>query len=228
MFTFGAEAKARKTLAFAEERLAEAQAMVAKGREDLAEEPAAEYGSLISNAAEILSQSAMEGGDVEDALADLVDKATGIHQQVLADVYEKVPAEAQRGIEEAMEQSVRGQSEAINALSGDKKEEIMDMVEERKGGPAELPSQAPEGVGPGQEQEGEEGTAPEIEQKPSVPGAPGGAGGEQGPPAGVGMPGGEEETETSPETPEEGTSGGGSEQPEGAGGNSGGVDIPGM
>lgn len=89
-FARGAEARAAKQLRYAEERLAEAEVMAEEGKSEEAEEAVDRYGSLISAAAANLATAAREGEDTSAALADLVTKATSIHQTVLAEVYEQV------------------------------------------------------------------------------------------------------------------------------------------
>ncbi|MFW6143605.1 MAG: DUF5667 domain-containing protein [Patescibacteria group bacterium] len=131
-FTFNAEAKARKSVKYAEKRLAEAKAMADKGKPALAEKVMNDYGEMMSYAANNLAQAAQEGKDIEDSLTNLVEKSTGIHQQVLTDVYEKVPEEAKEGIEKAMEKSSQGQTEAFEALTGEKQEEILEKVKQNQ------------------------------------------------------------------------------------------------
>ncbi len=190
-FAFSAEAKVNRSISIGEKRLAEAQAMAEKGKDDLAAEAAQEYGKMIGNAAGILSQTAKEGGDIDEALENLVDRSTSIHQQVLTDVYESVPEEAKQSIQSAMEESSRGQSEALEAVSGEKRQEIMERIQrKREELQQQLPSQAPEGVGPGSESE-DESQAPSIPQE---------SGEEQGPPVDIGEPetdSGEPETDSS-------------------------------
>ncbi|MBI2621184.1 MAG: hypothetical protein HYW63_00870 [Candidatus Levybacteria bacterium] len=131
-FAFGDEAKTRKAVEIANEKVAEAQAMAEKGNEDAAEIAAERYGKVISTAAESLAASARSGEGFDEALAQLIAQATSIHLSVLADVYDRVPDQAKSSIERAMQESVRGGEEALNAVSGEKREEVMQQVEEKR------------------------------------------------------------------------------------------------
>jgi len=131
-FAFGREAKAAKQAEHAEERLAEAQVMADEGKDEETQEAVDAYGSLISDAAANLAAAAQSGEDTSAALTDLVLRATSIHLMVLAEVYEKVPEQAKPSIERAMTQSAQGQQTALNALSGEQKEEVTEQVQQQR------------------------------------------------------------------------------------------------
>lgn len=127
------EDKIRVSADIASEKAAEVEAMVEEGKFTAAQGAADRYGGMISTAADSLAASAQSGEGFDAALADLVGKATSIHLSVLADVYTRVPDQAKSSIEEAMQQSARGQEEAINALSGrPEDEELLEEAEARK------------------------------------------------------------------------------------------------
>jgi len=129
-FTFGTEAKAEKKLDHAEKRLAEAKAMADEGREDLAERSLDAYGKLVSEAAEMLAEAAKDG-DKDEALAELIRRATGIHQMVLTEVYEKVPEQAKESVQQAMDKSGQGAQKAVENIGGDK-QKIREEASERR------------------------------------------------------------------------------------------------
>lgn len=131
-FAFGDEAKTKKAVAIANEKVAEVQVMAEKDNEEGALKAAERYGEVISTAAEKLSTAAQSGEGFDTALAELIAKATAIHVSVLTDVYEKVPDQAKPAIERAMQQSARGQEEAVQAVSGEKKEEVRQEVENQR------------------------------------------------------------------------------------------------
>jgi hypothetical protein len=131
-FARGAEAKAKKALAIAEEKLAEAEVMADEGNEAAAEVAANRYGETISQAAGVLAQAAQSGEGFDEELKSLVTKATSIHLDVLSRIYEKVPKEAQEAIQGAMEKSSQGGEKALEAIDKKEiKEEVQEQVQER-------------------------------------------------------------------------------------------------
>lgn len=67
---------------------------------------------------EKISQIAKGLGKDVASVEQLVEKATSIHLEVLAKVYEKAPEQAKSAIEKAMEVSVRGHEKAVQTLKG--------------------------------------------------------------------------------------------------------------
>lgn len=67
---------------------------------------------------EEISQIAQGLGKGTATLDELVARATAIHLDILAMVYEKVPDDAKQAIERAMEESAAGYQRAIEALEG--------------------------------------------------------------------------------------------------------------
>lgn len=131
LFAFGNKANAAKQSKYAEERLAEAKQMAEEGKQKEVQEAINGYGNLISDAAAELSEAAKDGKNIEDELTNLVTKATLTHQTVLAEVYQKVPEQAQPGIQQAMTKSLKGQNAALNSLSEEHQERIMNRVMEQ-------------------------------------------------------------------------------------------------
>jgi hypothetical protein len=111
-FTFGEANKARRLIAFAEERLAEAKVLSERGDSDNVERASELYEEQFSEAQERAERSR----DTE-ALAR-VTEATSKHFAVLEDVIERVPEQAKESVRRALENSKQGQVAALQALSG--------------------------------------------------------------------------------------------------------------
>ena len=131
---FDEESKAETQLAIAEEKLKEIEKLQERGIEDEERigEAADRYGDMISQAAGNVASAAQSGEGFDEALAELVAKATSIHLTVLAEVYEKVPDQAKPAIERAMQESTRGQEEALRGVSNGRRQEIEQEVEQRR------------------------------------------------------------------------------------------------
>ena len=93
------EAQAALGLSMAEERLLELQTLANAGAaEGLLQTAEASYGESIRQAAAALAAVAAEGGDARtQAMANVVAAAQAIHTQVLTDVLEGMPEQAQGG-----------------------------------------------------------------------------------------------------------------------------------
>jgi hypothetical protein len=163
--TFGEEKKAERFLELSERRLSEARALAEKERGDMAERAMEKYEEQLNKAMQRAEQAGERGMDI-DALLERISERTLKHQEVLADVYERVPEEAREGIERAMENSMRGHEEALQAISETiredarermrtKREDVENKIEEIRGRGIDIP-QIPK------REETEEGTAPEI------------------------------------------------------------------
>ncbi|KKU05984.1 MAG: hypothetical protein UX07_C0010G0011 [Parcubacteria group bacterium GW2011_GWA2_45_30] len=113
-FTFNPEKKARKALEYADERLAEAEAVAGDDNLEAVKTAVTNYESNMAFAAE----KAKDVGDKEKAKALLTSIAdnTSKHQEVLTAVLVKVPDEAKEAIIRAIEASRRGQAEAIKKI----------------------------------------------------------------------------------------------------------------
>ena len=106
--TFGEVEKAKLKFKFAEERLAEAEAMADEGEEELAEEMMEDYEVELNETNEDIETAIARGEDVTD-LIEHVSTRTAKHLEVLQRVHDKVPEQARAAIEHAMEVSVRKQ-----------------------------------------------------------------------------------------------------------------------
>ncbi len=130
-FTFGDVAKAERFVNLSEKRLAEANALVEKGKPEVAEKAVLRYQDQLGKGLTKAAEAKAKGHDVDEVLAR-VSEATLKHQEVLAGVYEKVPEQAKEAIQRAMEASMRGHEEALKAISGQKREEVMEQVEQKR------------------------------------------------------------------------------------------------
>ena len=130
-FTFGEVNKTRRLLRLSEKRLAEANALVAKGKAELAEKVVGKYQEQIAQALVRAEEARAKGLEVDEVLAK-ISEATLKHQEVLADVYEKVPEQAKPAIKQAMEAGMRGHEEALKAVSGQKREEVVEKMEQKR------------------------------------------------------------------------------------------------
>ena len=130
-FTFGDMAKAERFLNLSEKRLAEADALVAKGKPEVAEGAIGRYQEHLGRALSKAEEAKTKGLDTDEVLAKVAE-ATLKHQAVLAGVYEKVPAQAKSAIERAMQAGMRGHEEALKAVSGQKREEVMEQAEQKR------------------------------------------------------------------------------------------------
>ena len=98
-------------------------------------------------------------------MVTLITEKTLKHQEVLAEVLEKVPEQAQKGIKNAIEMSQKGCEKAIGAVSGEKKAELEQKAEEVKERVQAKIKAAEEKGKPGEEEEEEE-----EEEEPPISG----------------------------------------------------------
>lgn len=126
-FTFGSEAKARKSLQYAGERLAEAQEMASENKTAALERAIADFEKYIAllqeKLAEIKQQAASDNIS-ESAALSLVRQL-----EVLDKVRELVPDKAKDTIAHAENVTVDGQCNALRALAKDKPERAFDICD---------------------------------------------------------------------------------------------------
>ena len=120
-FTFGAENKAKQFLHLAEVRLAEYQKMIEKGKTEIAQKILDKYEQQLNHALEKTEEAKDQGKDVEKLKEEISEKILK-HQKVLTGILEKVPEEAKKGIENAIEMSKKGLEAAAQATSEENKE----------------------------------------------------------------------------------------------------------
>jgi len=117
-FAFGPDAKAKKALEYAEERLAEAQAMADKNKSKEVERAADGYKDFVDMAAEKVEEARQRG--VSDNLSEIVALATSKHLSVLDRVKDTVPEQAKQAIAKAKEASMNGMGNTLRVLAEEK------------------------------------------------------------------------------------------------------------
>lgn len=125
-FAFGAEAKARKALQYAEERLAEAQVMAGKNKPQAVTVATGGYDEYMTMAVEKIGEASEEGVDISE-VSEIVALATSKHLFVLDGVMDIVPEEAKEAIAQARGVSINGQGNALRALAGEKPERAIEI-----------------------------------------------------------------------------------------------------
>ena len=122
---FGPEAKAKKALEYAEERLAEARAMAAKNRAKEVERAARDYDKYLAIVAKRAGE--VTRPEISDNISERVALATSKHLAVLERIKETVPEQAREAITRAKEASLNGQKNALRALAREKPERAIDI-----------------------------------------------------------------------------------------------------
>ncbi len=119
-FTFSKDAKAQKALSIADEKLAEAKKMAEKGdqkAEDVAEKA---YEKYMDEATQDATEAKAEGKT--NALEQIQD-ATARHEATMQKVLSQVPEQAKDSIQHAIDESAKGHENAMEAISGEKKDQ---------------------------------------------------------------------------------------------------------
>ncbi len=131
-FTFNPENKARKALEYADERLAEVEAVASENKPKEIEKAMSDYEKKISLATE--KSKELKDEKKTEELLNIVSENTVKHQETLAEVYNKVPDEAKKAIEKAIEASIKGREEALKEIQGLKKtvEDLQKNIESLK------------------------------------------------------------------------------------------------
>lgn len=124
-FAFGPDAKAKKALEYAGERLAEAQAMAAKNKSREVERAAGSYDKFVTMATEKAEEARQRG--VSDNISEIVALATSKHLSILDRVNDTVPEQAKQAIAKAREASMNGMENALKALAEEKPERATEI-----------------------------------------------------------------------------------------------------
>lgn len=117
-FAFGTEAKTKKALEYAEERLAEAQVMATKNKSKAVKVAASsyeEYMAIIRERARVTERVRERG--TSDNISEVVALATSKHLLVLDGLDDIVPEQAKEAIDKAKEVSINGQGIALRLLA---------------------------------------------------------------------------------------------------------------
>jgi len=117
-FTFGDLKKAERYAALAAERVAEAEAVVEKGKPEAAQIALKRYEDQLGRAL-AKAETAKAKGQKTEKVTEIVAKATSKHLAVLEGVLEKVPEVAKAAITRALEKSKNGHITALRALAGE-------------------------------------------------------------------------------------------------------------
>ena len=126
----------------AEARLNRAKAKADAGEIDEVKEAVNEFENQ-NKFGEEISQIAQGLGKDITTVEQLAGKATSIHLEILAKIYEKVPEQAKEAIAKAMEVSAKGHKKAVKSL---KAKGALDEVPEEVPVPKELPEQVKERI----------------------------------------------------------------------------------
>ncbi len=144
-FTFGDLKKAERYAALAAERLAEAKAVVEKGKPELAEKTLERYEMQLNKSIARAEKAMAENKSVEKVMEIMskAGKTTSVHLNILAEIYEKAPEQAKSAIENAMKVSVKGHGKAVEAL---KTQNALGEVPEEVPLPEKVPQEVRERV----------------------------------------------------------------------------------
>lgn len=124
-FTFGDEAKARKALDYAGERLAEARAMKARNKLREMDQAAEGYEGFMERVRTRLEATVVAGAS--DNISERVALATSRHFNVLDDLAEGLPEEAAGAVNRARTASMNGQENALRALVRTRAERALEL-----------------------------------------------------------------------------------------------------
>jgi len=138
--SFGDVKKAERYSKLAERRLYEAEKMAEKGKDKLVQKLLEEYEKNLSKAlsrVEEIKKQAEETAKQKikekiNQVLERVSESTLKNQEVLLRVYGLVPNEAKTSIEKVIEATKKGYQQATEAVSGIKKEKLMERAEEIK------------------------------------------------------------------------------------------------
>ena len=118
MLTFNQEKKVAKELRYAEERLAEVQEMVQTQKMQKLETGLKNYEKLMNQVQEKL-QAKTANKQVGAQVKNNIRQRTENHLRVLSEVYDKVPAQAKKGVENALMNSAKNYQQAALQLNED-------------------------------------------------------------------------------------------------------------
>lgn len=130
-FTFNAENKAKQYLHLAEIRLAEYQKMLEKGKDDIAEKTLTKYQNQLNRALAKAEEIKQKGKDIKD-LSSQIEQVASKHLEVLQENLAKVPEQAKKGIENAIDNSKKGIERVLDIKINEEKENNEEKQEELK------------------------------------------------------------------------------------------------
>ena len=138
--SFGDTKKAERYTELAKRRLHEAEKMAEKGKQELTEMLLEQYEKFLDKAfgkvEELKKQAEQEvkkkAKEKIDQAIEKVSESTLENQEILLKIYELVPDRAKDAIEKVIEITKKGYERAIEAVSGIKKEGLIQRAEEIK------------------------------------------------------------------------------------------------
>lgn len=125
-FTFGDLKKAERYAKLATERIAEAKAVVDKGKPEAAEKALKRYEDQLGKALARAEKARIKGKSIAK-VTEIVAEATGKHLLVLEELLDKVPEQAKLAINKARQISINGQKNALRALSTENPEKATEI-----------------------------------------------------------------------------------------------------
>lgn len=162
-FTFGDLKKAERYASLAAERLAEAKAVVKKGKSELAEKTLEKYETQLEKSMARAEKAQTKGENTEKIMEVMtrVGQATSKHLEVLAEVYEKVPEQAKPAIEQAIKVSIKGHEKAVEVL---KTKNALGEIPEKVSLPTKVPQEVRERIQSKVQQELEEEKVKKVKE----------------------------------------------------------------
>lgn len=125
-FTFGDVNKAKRYAELMAERIAEAKAVVDKGKPEIAEKVLIRYQDHLEKSLAKTEEAHAKGKSVFE-VTEIVSQATAKHLTVLEEILEKVPEQAKSAILQAREVSKTGQVKALEGLVKEKPEKAAEL-----------------------------------------------------------------------------------------------------
>ena len=125
-FTFGDLKKAQRYAALAAERVAEAQAVVEKGKPEFAEKTLARYENQLNNSIARAERVQAQGKSVKNVM-EIIARGTGKHLAAIESILEKVSEKAKEAANKAKEVSMAGQKNALRVLAEEDPEKATEI-----------------------------------------------------------------------------------------------------
>jgi len=144
VFTANAEQRVAKRIELATRRLAEMKAIL-ETHPEMTERIAQRYQNQIRAIAE-------EGKEIgeknRERLMEHISQMTLKHQEVLLRVYDQAPGAAKKGLENALENSLKGHLQAVESISKERKGAVLEELGEKQEEVIEKVDRVKKGVGP--------------------------------------------------------------------------------
>jgi len=125
-FTFGDLKKAERYAELANERIAEVQAVVEKGKIEAAEKALKRYEYQLAEALARAERARIKGESIAE-VTEIIAQGAGKCVLVLEEVLDKVPEQAKESVKKAKEVSMNGQKDALRSLSTEDPEKATEI-----------------------------------------------------------------------------------------------------